>query len=253
MDVVAIKDKVITEFDVAESIKTLRTNVIFSGTDVKVIGLTSCFPSDGKTTMSFNLAASLAQSGKRVALIDADLRRSVLMKYAANHPQIVGLGHYLSGMCTLEELLFKTDVPNLLVAFAGARVPNPAELLGSQRMSSLIEALRNQLDYVIIDTPPLGSVIDCAIMRPFIDGYIIVVNAQNNSYKTVRRIKAQLEKANGKILGVVLNKVNYSEQHYYYGKGYGKYGKYAKYGKYGGKYGYYGYYGYGQGDDPNAD
>jgi len=243
MELIEIKDKIITEFEAGEAIKTLRTNVIFSGTDVKVIGLTSCYPSDGKTTISFNLAASLAQSGKTVALLDADLRRSVLMKYVNNRPQVVGLGHYLSGMCNLDELLRRTDVPNLFVAFAGGRVPNPAELLGSQRMYSLVEALRNQLDYVIIDTPPLGSVIDCAIMRPFIDGYIIVVNAQNNSYKTVRHIKAQLEKANGKILGVVLNKVDYSEQKYYYGGHYGKrYGRYSK----------DAYYGYGQAPEDNG-
>ncbi len=227
MEIVSIKDKLASEFSTVEAIRTLRTNVIFSGADVKVIGMTSCHPSDGKTTISLNLAASLAQSGKTVALVDGDLRRSVLIKYVGSHPRIVGLSHYLSGICNSDEPLYKTDIPNLFITFAGARVPNPADLLGSQRMTAMVEALRSQLDYVIVDTPPIGSVIDAAIMSPVIDGYIIVVNAQDNSYKMVRRVKAQLEKANGKILGVVLNKVSYEEQQYYYGKNYGHYGKYG--------------------------
>lgn len=236
MEFVSVKDRLAKGFMAAESIKRLRTNVIFSGADVKTVGLTSCYESDGKTTLSFNLAASLAQNGKRVILLDTDLRRSVLMRYAVRESRIYGLGHYLSGIKPVEDVIYGTDVPDFDIIFAGARVPNPAELLGSNRFSSLVHALRDSYDYVIVDTPPLGRVVDCAIMSPLLDGILMVINAQSNSYKIAQNIKSQIEQANGKIIGVVLNKVNFEDKRSYYGGRYGRYG--GKYGKYG--YGYYG-------------
>ena len=197
MSSVSIKNKLVTDFESSEAIKRLRTNVIFSGADVKVIGLTSCYEMDGKTTVSFNLAASLAQTGKKVVLLDTDLRKSILVHYAERHTRLSGLGHYLSGMVEEEDILCETDVPDFSIIFAGARVPNP--------------------------------VVDCAIMSPLLDGILIVVNAQRNSYKVVQNVKSQLERANGKIIGIVLNKVDFGEKRSYYGGKYGKYGYYYKY------------------------
>lgn len=209
------------EFRIAESIKTLRTNLMFSGSDIQIVGVTSYSASEGKSSISFQLAASLAQAGKRVLLLDVDLRNSTLQHRLQVRTKVDGLSHYLSGMANVNDLMFGTDVPGLYVLFAGVRVPNAAELLGSSQFKKLIPALRDVFDYVIVDTAPLGQVIDCAIIAPELDGTIIVVDATNNSFKQERQIKQQLEKSGGKILGVVLNRVEPKGKDYHYG-GYGQ-------------------------------
>lgn len=217
----------IQEFQTMEAIKTLRTNVVFGGGDTKVIGLTSCDTGDGTSSIALQLAISMAQSGKKTILVDADLRKSVLQNRVKHRGNMTGLSHYLSGMSELTEIECETDVSSFAMILAGDRVSNPAELLGSVGFADMIRQLRAKYDYVIVDTPPLGRVIDCAIISPALDGIAIVVNAENNSYKLVRRIKAQIERANGRIIGIVLNKVNLREKHGYYRNTYGKY-----YGKY---------------------
>lgn len=208
------------EFQVAEAMKILRTNLIFSGTDIQVVGITSYSASEGKSSISFQLAASLAQTGKRVLLLDADLRNSTLQSRLKVRTKIDGLSHYLSGMANVNELMHGTDIPGLYIMFAGIRVPNAVELLGSDRFKKLIPALRDVFDYVIVDTAPLGQVIDSAVIAPELDGTVIVIDTTNNSYKSERRIKHQLEKSGGKILGVVLNRVEPKGKAYNYG-GYG--------------------------------
>ena len=133
----------------------------------------------------------------------------------------MGLSHYLSGMANVNETLVGTDVPGLYITFAGTRVPNASELLGSNRFKQMIPALKEAFDYVIVDAAPLGQVIDCAVMAPELDGTLIVVDVTHNSYKLERRIQAQLEKSGGKLLGVVLNRVDFKDKGSYYGKAYG--------------------------------
>lgn len=220
MERIAVNRFVSKEFRIAESIKIMRTNLMFSGTDIQVVGVTSYSASEGKSSISFQLAASLAQTGKRVLLLDADLRNSILQSRLKVHSKVDGLSHYLSGMANVNELMHSTDVPGLYILFAGVRVPNAAELLGSDRFKKLIPALRDVFDYVIVDTAPLGQVIDCAVIAPELDGTVIVIDATNNSCKLERRIKHQLEKSGGKILGVVLNRVEPKGKAYKYG-GYG--------------------------------
>ncbi len=211
------------EFQVSEAIKTLRTNLTFSGADIQVVGMTSYSASEGKSSISFQLAASLAQAGKRVLLLDTDLRNSILQNRLKVRSKIDGLSHYLSGMANVNELMHGTDIPGLYIMFAGVRVPNAVELLGSDRFKKLIPALRDVFDYVIVDTAPLGQVIDCAVIAPELDGTVIVIDTTNNSYKQERRIKHQLEKSGGKILGVVLNRVEPKGKAYKYGNyGYGE-------------------------------
>lgn len=231
MDSIEVKRFVTKEFYPAEAMKTLRTNVMFCGTDVRTIAVTSFSAAEGKSTISFQLAASLAQTGRKVLLLDADLRKSVMASSLRTKGTVEGLTHLLSGMASLNEILTATDIPGLYVIFAGARVPNSAEVLGSKTFSKLMSALRETFDYVIVDAAPLGQVIDCAVMAPIVDGVLMVVDSTRNSYKLERRMKAQLEKANGKILGVVLNRVDMHDKTGYYGRTYG-YG----YG-YGGEYG----------------
>lgn len=221
MEKIEIKRFLTKDFYAAESIKTLRTNLMFSGESVRAVALTSYSASEGKSTVSFQLAASLAQTGKRVLLLDTDLRKSVLANRLKVKGRVEGLSHYLSGMAKVGELIYETDLPGFYIMFAGVRVPNSAEVLGSMRFRKLLPALKETFDYVILDAAPLGQVIDCAIMAPELDGVLMVIDAIKNSYKLERRIKQQLEKSGGKVLGVVLNRVDFKDKGGYYGKAYG--------------------------------
>ena len=226
MEQIAIKHFITKDFQTAEAIKALRTNLIFSGAGVKAVALTSFVAAEGKSTISFQLAVSLAQAGKRVLLLDADLRKSNLASRFRVRTKVEGLSHYLSGIAGVNELLYETDLPNMYIMFAGTCVPNAAELLGSPGFGKLITALKDVFDYVIVDSAPLGQVVDCAVIAPVLDGVLMVVDVTNNSYKMERWVKAQLERAGAKVLGVVLNRVDFNDRSSYYGKIYDKfYGK----------------------------
>lgn len=210
------------DFRTKEAYKTLRTNLEFAGRSVKVISLTSCTPNEGKTSVSFQLALSMAEAGKKTILVDADLRKSVMRgRYKATHEQY-GLSHYLSGQVELDDACCITNVENFHIIFAGPVPPNPSELLGSDNFRNMVTTLRSNYDYVIIDTPPLGSVIDGAVVARECDGAVIVIESNAISYKFVQSVKEQLEKSGARILGCVLNKVNMANNGYY-GKYYGKY------------------------------
>lgn len=212
------------DYSANESYKSLRTNLLFCGEDKKVIAVTSCTPNEGKSTVSLNLALSLADSGKKVLFIDADLRKSVLMgRTEVEGEEIKGLSHLLSHQETIENVICATNVPRFHIIYAGIVPPNPAELLGSKYFKRFLSAIRKVYDYVIIDTPPLGSVIDSAVIADECDGSIIVMESGVISYRFAQDVKGQLEKCNCPILGVILNKVDMSKQGYY-GKYYGKYG-----------------------------
>lgn len=214
------------DFRTKEAYKTLRTNLEFAGRNVKVISLTSCTPNEGKTSVSFQLALSMAEAGKRTILVDADLRKSVMRgRYKTTHEQY-GLSHYLSGQVELDDACCVTNVENFHIIFAGPVPPNPSELLGGDNFRNMITILRNNYDYVIIDTPPLGSVIDGAVVARVCDGAVIVIESNAISYKFAQSVKEQLEKSGARILGCVLNKVNMTSNGYYgkyYSKYYGKY------------------------------
>jgi len=150
---------------VAEAIRSLRTNIQFCNTDkiVKTICVTSCVPNEGKSTTTINLAISMAEAGRKVLHIDADMRKPKLYKdVAAKHN--VGLSNYLSGMVDLKDAISETNYENLHVILCGPKPPNPAELLDTERFRLMLTALKDEYDYIIIDTPPLGSMIDAAIV-----------------------------------------------------------------------------------------
>lgn len=220
MNHVEVSRFVVKEFQTSEAMKTLRTNLQFCGSNIKTVALTSFAAGEGKSTIAFQLCASLAQMGKRVVLLDTDLRKSTLTNRLRIKGKVEGLSHYLSGMANADELINETDIPGFYILFSGKLVPNAAELLGTPSFERLVTALRETFDYVIIDTAPLGQVIDCAVILPVVDGTMIVLDVNNNSYKLARRMKAQMEKAGAKILGVVLNGVDFKEKHGYYGKAY---------------------------------
>lgn len=205
------------DFLTLEAIKTLRANLMFSGEEIQAVALTSFRPDEGKTTISLHLAASLAQAGKRVLLLDADLRKSSLANRLHMREKPQGLAHYLSGEANVSDLLYRTDIPGLFIIFAGARIPNAAEALGGKNFKKLIPALKESFDYIIVDAAPVGQVIDCAIIAPELDGVLMVIDATKNSYKLQRQVKNRLSKSGARVLGVILNRVDYSG---YYGKAY---------------------------------
>lgn len=209
-----------------EAFNSLRTNLRFSGVDKKVLLFTSCLPDEGKSTVSFELARSLAENGKRAVYIDADMRKSVFLsrhKVKTVEKRIGGLSHFLSKQASVNEVICESNVEGLDVILSGTLTPTPTELLGSTLFPDMVTLLRSRYDYVIIDSPPLGSVIDAAIMAPFCDGVVIVIEANNTSRRLAVKVKKQLEMADCKILGVVLNKVKPEEHEYY--KYYGEYKK----------------------------
>lgn len=219
------------DYSANESYKSLRTNLLFCGEEKKVIAITSCTPNEGKSTVSINLAMSLADSGKKVLFIDADLRKSVLTGKTEVEGEIKGLSHLLSHQETIDNVIYSTNIPRFYIIYAGTVPPNPAELLGGNYFKKLLEAVRKIYDYVIIDTPPLGSVIDGAVIADACDGSILVIESGAVSYRFAQEVKEQMERCNCPILGVILNKVDMSRQGYYgkyYGKYYGEYGKNSK-------------------------
>ena len=192
-----------------EAYKVLRSNLQFCGKDIKVIMLTSCEANEGKTTVSMHLGKSFADLGKKVLVIDADMRKSVLAGRNTSAKNVKGLSEVLTGFCTKEEAFYKTQFSNLSILFAGKYPPNPVELLSSRHFVGLIEDLKNteEFDYIIIDTPPLGLVIDAAVVAPMCDGVVIVMN-DNAKYGQIQNVIDQLRKCDSKILGVVRNRIS---------------------------------------------
>lgn len=218
------------DYQYKEAMKTLRTNIQFSGNNIRTIMFTSSLPNEGKSDINFHAAASMAQLGKKVLLIDADIRKSVLVARYQPDRVVDGLSQYLSGQKKVEEIIYTTNVPGLSVVFSGPYSPNPAELLEGNLFQALLEKARQEYDYIFIDTPPMGSLIDGAVIARNCDGALIVIESGVISYRILQRVKGQLEKSGCRILGAVLNKVDVQQNSYYY---YGKYGRYKRYGDYG--------------------
>ncbi len=220
-----------------EAYKTLRTNISFCGRDNKVICITSCEQNEGKSTISLELARHLCEINNRVLLIDADLRKSVMLSKNTNESGLVGLSQYLANHVELDETIHKTQLDTLDVIFAGHYPPNPTELLDNERFSNLIKTVRDQYDYVIIDTPPLGLVIDAAVVCKVCDAAIMVIARNVVRMSKAASVKEQIEKSGCKILGIILNdttrqnKIGGAYYSKYSGKG-GQYSKYSKYSKY---------------------
>ncbi len=210
-----------------EVYRTLRTNIEFTGVENRVITVTGISPGDGKSTVSYYLARAFAESGKKTLLIDADMRKSVLLHRLQILESVKGLSHYLSGQENVGDVIYSTNKKNLFLMPSGIFPTNPTELMENERFSQMIPVLKNTFDYIIIDTPPLSSVIDAAVAARVSDGSILVLAADAASRAEARNVVNQLKTANSNVLGVVLNKVDVRFDSYY-----GKYGKYKKYGEY---------------------
>ncbi len=192
----------------AEAYRTLRTNIEFASVDapIRTLLVTSAVPGEGKTITAANLAIVFAQAGRRVLLVDADLRKpGVHVAFGLLNEQ--GLTTMLrSDDAGLASLVRATEVVNLLVLTTGPLPPNPAELVGSQRMAALLDELRQDSDLVIFDSPPLEAVTDAALLSSFADGTLLVVDASKSRRRAVRAAREALDRAGANVVGAVLNR-----------------------------------------------
>ena len=215
-----------------EEIKTFRTNIQFAGKDKQVILVTSCIQGEGKSGTAFKLARSLTELKNKVLLIDADLRASVMIgKIEGTKPKL-GLTHFLSGQTSFSDIVYGTNVRGLYTCVAGPVPPNPTELLSGKLFSEMVESMRKTFDYIIIDSAPMGMVVDAAILARQCDATVLVVESGTIKYKFLQKVKRKLEETGCPILGVVLTKVPHGSNQKYYNKYYGKYNKYGRNEKY---------------------
>ncbi len=229
-----------------EAMNTICSNLTFSGKNIRKVVITSCEPNDGKSFVAMQIAINMGRRGKRVVLMDADLRLSVMNAHyniqlsGAGH----GLAHYLSGQCGMEDAIYETNVANVCFIPIGTDVQAPLSLIATPDFDHLVQTLGENFDLVVIDAPPVGLVIDAAEIAKSCDGSMLVLEYSKTHRRALAEAKQQMERTGIPILGCVLNKVTMdrlsTKKYYSYGGKYGRYGKYGKYGK-------YGRYGYGQG------
>jgi exopolysaccharide transport family protein len=209
---------------VAEAYRVLRTNLIFSSAEVRgrAIVVSSANPGEGKTTTVANLASSLALNGAKVLAVDADLRRPTMHQHFGI-PKTPGLSDLIVGKCQASQAIQATRFKGLQVLPCGYVPPNPAELLGSAAMKQVADALRSHYDWVLIDTPPILAMADTPVLCPLVEGVILVVGAEVSGRPAIHRAIDQIMSVGGKVVGVVLNKVDLERNSYYYGQYYGEY------------------------------
>ncbi|HFI0153508.1 TPA: tyrosine-protein kinase [Streptococcus suis] len=211
-----------------EYFNAIRTNIQLSGSDIKVVGITSVQSNEGKSTTAASLAMAYARTGYKTVLVDSDIRNSVMSGFFKPTAKITGLTDYLSGTTDLSQGLCDTNIPNLTVIESGKVSPNPTALLQSKNFENLLATLRRYYDYVIVDCPPLGMVIDAAIIAQRCDAMVAVVEAGTVKRSAVKKVKEQLEQTGTPFLGVILNKYDVTAANY---GDYGNYGNYGNYGK----------------------
>lgn len=209
----------------SESIKTLRTNIQLSGQSIKTILITSCYPNEGKSDIALSLAQELGSIGKKVLLLDADIRKTAYVGRLEVQDEVKGLSQLLSGQAGLQDIIYNTNFPNMDIIFGGPSAPNPSGLLSENIFKILIKELKDYYNYILIDTPPIGTVIDAAVIGRCCDGAVFLIQPGNVRYRDAQKAFAQLEKSGCRILGAVLNKIDTSGDKYYssYYKHYGEY------------------------------
>lgn len=217
-----------------EAINTLCTNLSFSGEKTKTIMITSSHASEGKSFLTMNVMRTMAKYGKKVVLVDADLRRSYISSQFnlrfEDEGHKWGLAHLLAGMIDENSVLYATNIGNAYIVPVGREVSNPLPLLNSERFSALLSHLSATFDYVLVDAPPVGTVIDAAEIAKSCDGTLIVVSYNAVRHKELLDVKEQLEQTGCPIIGAVLNMVkldNYLSRKYYYKSYYSHYESYG--------------------------
>lgn len=203
---------------ISEAYRAVRTNLQFAGADkqLKCISFTSSTPSEGKSITISNIALAMAQDGKKVLLIDADMRKPVQHRIFGLFNK--GLSNCIAMNMPLDEAIQPSDHPNLDILASGPVPPNPSELLGSQKMDELLRQVKHIYDYVLVDMPPVLAVTDAAVLSQKVDGIVFVIKSGKISPDEAKLAKTRLEQAGANILGAVLNAV--PQRHSGYGYGY---------------------------------
>lgn len=216
-------------FDLAEAVNQLRVNLSFTDANIKKIVVTSSIPNEGKSFLALCLWRAMAQPGKKVLFVDCDLRLSEIKDIydIQTSDAFFGIAHVLSGQCTVQDVMYKTNIPNAYMIPSANAVSNPATLLESDHFREVLDQVADVFDYVIIDTPPIGTVADALTIGKVADGNILVVRSGFTKKVLVRDTIERLKLTNQLLLGIVLNRVDVSRNNSYYYKGYGSY-----YGKY---------------------
>ena len=213
-----------TVFQVMEAYKMIRTNLLFAlaTTDNRVVVFSSAEPSAGKSTLSANLAIVMAQTGARVLLMDADMRKPSQHRNFKK-TRSMGLSKVLGGLSTLDESIYPNVKPNVDLITSGPTPPNPSELLGSARMKELLKELQERYDYIFIDMPPLCVVADALVVAPNTAGVVLVARHNQTMYEEFTEALEKVETSGAKLLGTVLTDMKV---------GTGNYGRYGRYGRY---------------------
>lgn len=213
---------------IAEAYRTLRTNLQFAKVDseLRTIMFTSSGPAEGKSTTIANVAVALAQSGRTIILVDCDLRKPVQHRIFGKRNK--GVTNILVDDSSVEAFLQDTEIDNLRILPSGPIPPNPSELLSSSRMADLLSELKGLADLVLVDAPPIIAVTDAAVIATKVDGIVLVIDSTSVRPEMAQKAKDLLVKANGHILGVILNRVEIEEEHAYYYYYYGSDSKVKK-------------------------
>lgn len=202
---------------VSEQFRTIRTNLQFASVDneLKTVMVTSSGPSEGKSSSTANLAVVYAQQGKKVLLVDADLRKPTA-HYTFRLDNLTGLSNILVGDTSIQQAISETDVENLDVISCGPIPPNPSELLGSKKMENFIKEAGLSYDMILFDTPPVLAVTDAQILANICDGSLLVVRSKQTEYEPGQKAVEVLQSAKAKMLGTILNDVEKKKANYYY-------------------------------------
>lgn len=197
-------------FAYVEAYKSLRTNLKFiaSAANAKSFVITSAYPQESKSNVSINIATALAAEGKKVVLVDCDLRKPILHRYLRIKHNHTGLTYVLSGEKDLYESIINFTDINISVLTSGAVPPNPSELLAQDRMKNVIKQLEKDFDYVLLDAPPVSVVTDAAVLGTMVDGALLVVRSKFAPLEAVKLAKKKFDDVNVKIYGVILSRFN---------------------------------------------
>jgi capsular exopolysaccharide synthesis family protein len=205
---------------VSEQFRTIRTNIQFSSIDqeVRTLMVTSPGPAEGKSTIAANMAVVFAQQGRRVLLVDADMRKPT-MHYTFNQLNTYGLTSVLTRQMTLVKAVKETNEKDLFLLTSGPVPPNPAELLSSMAMERFFREAEEQFDMIVFDTPPLMAVTDAQILANKCDGTVLIVSSGKTDKDQLIKAKDLLDSVQSKLLGVILNnkKLKNTNYYYYYG------------------------------------
>ena len=220
------------EFSYTEAMNSLATNLSFCGDHLHTLLITSRYAYEGKSFVSMNLMRTLASLGKRVVLLDADLRRSKMMslyRIRFSTERNMGLAHYLAGMCEMQDIVYETNLPNAYLIPIGREVGSSLQLLSSKRLPELIERLRASFDMVLVDTPPAGMIVDALEIAKHCDGTLMVVRYNRGRKQDLVELVESINKTGCPVIGNVLNQVDFrsftSRTHYYRSERYSSYYK----------------------------